>query len=685
MRCGITGLRPTYGRVPRTGAMTLCWSLDKLGPMTRGVEDAMLVLQAISGPDPGDIASVPTHLSFDAGASAKGLRVGYIARWMNESPATDVDRAALETARKIGMTPVAVTLPDWPYGSLNLILFAEAAAAFEDLTLNGKLKDLKEQVADAWPNTFRQARFLSAVDFVQADRLRRSVAQEMARVFSQVDVLLAPSLRDEMLTHRQLHRVSVADIARGLYRSRRSAQRLGAGQGSPAAKVLTAAARAARGHAHRKALRRRDARERGSCARTCAECRHRAPAGFLSVGKWLFTCDDDRDKPGILPQISPAAWDDADRIRERFLHAKPFRHVAIEDFFDADFAQRLLDEFPSFDKHLAIAESGQAGGKAVNTKIATIGPAYQELYALLSSAPFLDYVSRLSGVEDLILDPAMYGGGTHENLHGQELDPHVDFNYDQTNRLHRRLNLIVYLNQGWRSEWGGGIEVHSNPRHPDENQIQTWAPIFNRAIMFETNEYSWHGFPKIELPEDRRTLSRKSISIYLYTKDRPANEIAPTHATFYVQRPLPARFAPGYKLGADDISELRRLLARRDRWIEFYQKMELDNSRNTAGLHGYIAHHREERQGPADGLHQAGGNSGRFLPRPLGHAVTQGPSRPSGARCPTHAEGFSARGFRAGHHQNPGERGGSGPGRGGCGIVRHPCPFTDAADGSVRF
>lgn len=200
MRCGVTGLRPTYGRVPRTGAMTLCWSLDKLGPMSREVEDTLLVLQAISGPDPGDVASVPSRLDFDASAPVHGLRVGYIPAWMKEAPATDVDRAALETCRKLGMVPTEVSLPDWPYDSLFLILFAEGAAAFEELTLSGGLKDLKVQVPDAWPNTFRQARFLSAVDFVQADRFRRSVAQEMARIFSQVDLLLVPSLRDEMLT-----------------------------------------------------------------------------------------------------------------------------------------------------------------------------------------------------------------------------------------------------------------------------------------------------------------------------------------------------------------------------------------------------------------------------------------------------------------------------------------------------
>jgi Asp-tRNA(Asn)/Glu-tRNA(Gln) amidotransferase A subunit family amidase len=200
MRCGITGLRPTYGRVPRTGAMTLCWSLDKLGPMTRTVEDAMLVLHAISGPDAGDLSSVPSKLDFDANAPVTGLRVGYFPAWLETNAATEVDRAALETVKKVGMVPVEVAIPDWPYDSLDVILFAEAAAAFEDLTLSHRVDQLKVQVPDAWPNLFRQSRFLSAVDFVQSDRFRRKVANEMARVFSQVDLLLVPSLRDEMLT-----------------------------------------------------------------------------------------------------------------------------------------------------------------------------------------------------------------------------------------------------------------------------------------------------------------------------------------------------------------------------------------------------------------------------------------------------------------------------------------------------
>jgi Asp-tRNA(Asn)/Glu-tRNA(Gln) amidotransferase A subunit family amidase len=200
MRCGVIGLRPTYGRVPRTGAMTLCWTLDKLGPMTRHAEDAMLVLKAISGPDPGDVASVPSHLDFDASAPIKGLRVGYFPQWLDQNPATHVDKEAVEHVKKLGMTPVEVQIPNWPYNSLNTILFAEGAAAFEELTLIGGTNQLKAQVPDAWPNIFREARFLSAVDFVQADRLRRKVAMEMERLFAQVDLLLVPSLRDEILT-----------------------------------------------------------------------------------------------------------------------------------------------------------------------------------------------------------------------------------------------------------------------------------------------------------------------------------------------------------------------------------------------------------------------------------------------------------------------------------------------------
>lgn len=283
-----------------------------------------------------------------------------------------------------------------------------------------------------------------------------------------------------------------------------------------------------------------------------------------------------------VPQISEAALRDADLYRGTFLHAEPFKHVVIENFFEPAFAERLLADFPSFDTRLARNEVGVVGGKAVQPNIRAISAVYEELYSLIASKPFLEFVSRLSGIPDLILDPKMYGGGTHDNLHGQELDPHVDFNYDEARQLHRRLNLIVYMNKEWRTEWGGALEIHSNPRRPDQNRIRSYDPLFNRCVMFETNEYSWHGFPKINLPADKRHLSRKSISIYLYTRYRPAEEIAPMHATFYVQRPLPENLVAGHTLTDEDIDALRTLLIRRDGWIEAYQHLELEKNREIA-------------------------------------------------------------------------------------------------------
>jgi Asp-tRNA(Asn)/Glu-tRNA(Gln) amidotransferase A subunit family amidase len=158
------------------------------------------VLHSIAGPDAGDVSSVPAPLHFSAAASVQGLKVGYFPKWMHEPPATEVDRAVLAKLPTLGMEPVEVSLPDWPYSCLQTILFSEAAAAFEELTLSHKVDELTMQVPDAWPNSFRQARFLSAVDFVQAERVRRMFAEQMARVLSEVDLLLVPSLRDEILT-----------------------------------------------------------------------------------------------------------------------------------------------------------------------------------------------------------------------------------------------------------------------------------------------------------------------------------------------------------------------------------------------------------------------------------------------------------------------------------------------------
>lgn len=197
-RCGTTGLRPTFGRVSRAGGMALCWSLDKVGPICRGVEDTALVLDALNGADAGDRCTVQAPLAFDAAKGIEGIKLGYLPEAFAEG-ATEVDHAALAAARELGIDVVEVSLPDLPYGALMNILYAEAAAAFEPLTLTDADDTLTWQDEGAWPNTFRKARFLSAVDHVQLDRLRYLVMQALDGLFDEVDALIGPFMTGPML------------------------------------------------------------------------------------------------------------------------------------------------------------------------------------------------------------------------------------------------------------------------------------------------------------------------------------------------------------------------------------------------------------------------------------------------------------------------------------------------------
>jgi hypothetical protein len=271
--------------------------------------------------------------------------------------------------------------------------------------------------------------------------------------------------------------------------------------------------------------------------------------------------------------INPAVLARAADIRSEFQAATPFRHVAIDDFLDAPTCESLLRDFPSFDEKHATDELGRIGRKAVVERVSGISPAYRRFYEYVNSAPFLQSMSDLTGIPALIADATLFGGGTHENREGQGLDVHVDFNVDERRMLHRRLNLLVYLNKEWEDSWGGAIELHSDPRHPEVDEVKRFLPLFNRALVFETNEYSWHGFERISLPEGKKHLSRKSLSIYLYTKDRPAEEVVAPHTTFYVARPLPARFCAGYTLDEADARELQALMASRDGLVEMYQRL----------------------------------------------------------------------------------------------------------------
>ncbi len=254
-----------------------------------------------------------------------------------------------------------------------------------------------------------------------------------------------------------------------------------------------------------------------------------------------------------------------------------------------EYAEQALSDFPAFDRRNAINEFGNVGRKSVNTKLKEISPFYADLYNYLFSEDFLSAMSAITGIPDLISDPTMYGGGTHENLDGQGLDPHVDFNYLPGGGGHRRVNLLIYLNKEWDISWGGAIEMHSNPRRPETNEIHAYNVTFNRAVMFETNEYSWHGFPRIQLPQEKKDwLSRKCLSIYLYTRTRPADEIAGSHGTFYVPRPMDPKIKAGLTLTGDDAQQLHNGYRRRDDQIEMYQKLEERLGRERTFLEQYI-------------------------------------------------------------------------------------------------
>ncbi len=188
--CGAVGLRPTFGRVPRTGAMTLCWSLDKIGPICRSVEDAALVLDVLTGPHPGDPDGIDLPFNFDATAPVEGLRAGFMpAHFAETGPA---QRAALDALALAGLELVEVELPDLPYETLLTLLQVEAAAALEELTLSDRDDELVQQDERAWPNVLRTARYVPAVEFVQLQRVRRRVMEAMRALFERVDVVAAP-------------------------------------------------------------------------------------------------------------------------------------------------------------------------------------------------------------------------------------------------------------------------------------------------------------------------------------------------------------------------------------------------------------------------------------------------------------------------------------------------------------
>lgn len=191
-RCGVTGLRPTHGRVSRAGAMALCWSLDKIGPMCRYAEDTALVLAELNSYDPADAGSLAHGFAYDGNRPLSQLTAGYDPRMLEADETTPSDRAAFEALKASGVKLVELEFPELPWDIIYTILDVEAAAAFENLTLSGADDELRGQVFDAWPNFLRIGHFTSAVSLVQCDRIRRQIMEQLHAFFAQSDVFFAP-------------------------------------------------------------------------------------------------------------------------------------------------------------------------------------------------------------------------------------------------------------------------------------------------------------------------------------------------------------------------------------------------------------------------------------------------------------------------------------------------------------
>ncbi len=281
-----------------------------------------------------------------------------------------------------------------------------------------------------------------------------------------------------------------------------------------------------------------------------------------------------------ISAIDPHVVRNASALAADFRDAKPFRHVVIENFFTSASLRATSYRFPRL-------RTRQRAQRERRTRLEIDRGAHPRTRRVVRypRRPYPDAtISRADRHDhrhsELLYDPWYFGGGTHENREGQDLDAHVDFNRHPVERWHRRLNLIVYLNHEWDDAWGGSLELHSDPR-ADDDRIKLVTPLYNRAVIFETTETSWHGFSRIGLPDDKKNLSRRSIALYFYTKDRPAEELADTHSTIYVDRPLPDRFKPGHVLTEDDVQEMRVLLARRD---QHNQRLYRDVTNLTAQL-----------------------------------------------------------------------------------------------------
>ncbi len=272
----------------------------------------------------------------------------------------------------------------------------------------------------------------------------------------------------------------------------------------------------------------------------------------------------------MKPCIETSIIESADEIAAQFYSAQPFKHVVLENFFREDVARSLVAEFPYAPENGVKNSYGAPGDKIVHSDLTNLGPTFREIDTYFSAQTTLDWLATITGIPDILYDPSNYGGGLHENCDNRDLRPHVDFNFHPVTKLHRRLNLIVYLNDPWKSDWGGSLQLYADPRNHQESPV-SYEPLFNRCVLFATYEASWHGFDRLCFPKDGVYRSRKSLSLYFYTAERPSTDIYREHTTFFIPRPFPAKYAAGYTITREDECDLTDLIGQRDHLIELYQ------------------------------------------------------------------------------------------------------------------
>lgn len=275
------------------------------------------------------------------------------------------------------------------------------------------------------------------------------------------------------------------------------------------------------------------------------------------------------------PLVSPKIIDAARLLNEEFRSATPFRHIVIDNFLRGDVAERMASEFPSAgDPASLLNEFGNPNPKSVISDVKGIGGVFAEVDRYIQTDGFLRLMETITGIPDLRYDPWYYGAGTHENFHGAGLEAHYDFNIHPKTAYHRRINAIIYLNEEWSSDWAGDICFHTDPWDLQNDVKTSIVPEFNRCVIFETTEHSWHSVTPVSLPEAERHRSRKSFTIYLYTETRPAAQTAPEHGTVYVPPPLPSHICEGRTLDAADMAEINTNLYRRHEYLKQMYRRE---------------------------------------------------------------------------------------------------------------